>query len=77
MPARAASARAGGASDAVRRAFYRRSAKAAVRVLTDSAFSAAEITAAYDIPIDRVAIAIFAAASKHWNASWAWGSGWS
>lgn len=42
--------------DWLRRAFYRRSAKAAVRVLTDSAFSAGEITAAYDIPIDRVAI---------------------
>lgn len=42
--------------DWLRRAFYRRSAKSAVRVVTDSAFSATEIAAAYDIPVDRVAI---------------------
>src|SRR6185436_8009581 len=36
--------------DWLRRAFYRRSAKAAARVLTDSEFSASEIVAAYRIP---------------------------
>ncbi len=36
-------------SDVVRRAFYRRSARRATRVLTDSAFSRAEIVAAYGI----------------------------
>ena len=42
--------------DWLRRAFYRRSATAAVRVLTDSAFSAAEIAAAYALPPGRVAV---------------------
>jgi glycosyltransferase involved in cell wall biosynthesis len=43
--------------DWLRRAFYRRSARAAAHVLTDSAFSAAEITAAYGIPADRITVA--------------------
>jgi len=43
--------------DWLRRAFYRQSAKAAAQVLTDSAFSAAEIVAAYGIPADRIAVA--------------------
>jgi glycosyltransferase involved in cell wall biosynthesis len=43
--------------DWVRRAFYRRSARAAAQVLTDSTFSAAEIVAAYGIPMDRIAVA--------------------
>jgi len=42
--------------DWLRRAFYRRSARAAARVLTDSAFSAKEIAAAYDIPLARIAV---------------------
>lgn len=43
--------------DWLRRAFYRRSAKAATRVLTDSEFSASEIAAAYRIPTNRIAVA--------------------
>lgn len=43
--------------DAIRRAFYRRSARAAARVLTDSEFSAREIAAAYRIPRDRITVA--------------------
>ena len=42
--------------DWLRRAFYRRSARAAVRVLTDSVFSADEIAAAYGIPLERMAV---------------------
>jgi len=42
--------------DWLRRAFYRRSAKAAVRVLTDSTFSAEEIAAAYRIPPERISV---------------------
>jgi glycosyltransferase involved in cell wall biosynthesis len=42
--------------DALRRAYYRRSALSASAVITDSAFSAAEITAAYDIPPTRVVV---------------------
>ena len=49
--------------DWLRRAFYRRSAKAAVRVLTDSAFSADEIAAAYDIPAERISIVPLGAAA--------------
>ena len=41
----------------MRRAFYRRSACAAARVVTDSNFSAREITAAYGIAADRIAVA--------------------
>ncbi len=43
--------------DWVRRAFYRRSARAASHVITDSMFSAAEITAAYRIPASRITVA--------------------
>jgi glycosyltransferase involved in cell wall biosynthesis len=42
--------------DWVRRAFYRRSAKAAKQILTDSAFSAAEIAAAYGIDPNLIAV---------------------
>jgi glycosyltransferase involved in cell wall biosynthesis len=42
--------------DWLRRAFYRRSAKAAAQVLTDSVFSASEIVAAYGIAADRIAV---------------------
>jgi glycosyltransferase involved in cell wall biosynthesis len=42
--------------DRFRRAFYRRSAHSAVSILTDSAFSASEITAAYGIPASRMAV---------------------
>jgi glycosyltransferase involved in cell wall biosynthesis len=43
--------------DWMRRAFYRRSAQAATRIVTDSAFSASEIAAVYRIPSDRIAVA--------------------
>ena len=43
--------------DWLRRAFYRRSARAAAHILTDSAFSAAEIRAAYGIAADRLTVA--------------------
>jgi glycosyltransferase involved in cell wall biosynthesis len=43
--------------DVVRRAFYRRSARAARVILTDSAFSAEEIVAAYGIDRDRIMVA--------------------
>ena len=42
--------------DRLRRAFYRASARSAARVVTDSAFSAAEIHAAYGIPLSRIAV---------------------
>ena len=42
--------------DWLRRAFYRRSALAAARILTDSAFSAAEIVAAYGIAAERITV---------------------
>ncbi len=42
--------------DWARRAFYRRSARAASHVITDSSFSAAEITAAYRIPPSRITV---------------------
>jgi glycosyltransferase involved in cell wall biosynthesis len=43
--------------DVVRRMFYRRSARSAARVLTDSEFSAGEIAAAYQIPRERIIVA--------------------
>ena len=43
--------------DVLRRMFYRRSARAAAQVLTDSEFSANEITAAYRIPRARITVA--------------------
>jgi glycosyltransferase involved in cell wall biosynthesis len=43
--------------DGLRRLFYRRSARGAAHVLTDSEFSAREIAAAYQIPRDRITVA--------------------
>lgn len=48
--------------DPMRRAFYRRSARTADRVITDSQFSKEEIVAAYDVKPDLVAVAPLAAA---------------
>ena len=42
--------------DWMRRAFYRRSARAASHVLTDSAFSAREIAAAYGITAEHISV---------------------
>ncbi|HXH24404.1 MAG TPA: glycosyltransferase family 1 protein, partial [Vicinamibacterales bacterium] len=42
--------------DRLRRAFYRWSARAAAHVITDSAFSASEITAAYEISPARITV---------------------
>lgn len=49
--------------DGVRRWFYRRSARAAAHVLTDSEFSRREIAAAYDIPADRITVALLGASA--------------
>ena len=49
-------------NDPARRLFYRRSALAADRVITDSQFSRSEITAAYGIPTDRIDVVPLAAA---------------
>jgi len=49
-------------NDPVRRLFYRQSALAADRVITDSEFSRSEITAAYGIPADRIDVVPLAAA---------------
>jgi alpha-1,3-rhamnosyl/mannosyltransferase len=49
--------------DPARRYFYRRGALAADRVITDSDFSRAEITAAYAIPPDRIDVVPLAAAA--------------
>jgi alpha-1,3-rhamnosyl/mannosyltransferase len=43
--------------DRLRRVFYRRSACSASHIITDSAFSASEITAAYGIGGDRITVA--------------------
>jgi glycosyltransferase involved in cell wall biosynthesis len=43
--------------DRLRRAFYRRSARGAAAIVTDSAFSASEIRAAYGIPAARITVA--------------------
>lgn len=43
--------------DWLRRSFYRRSARAATHILTDSEFSRGEIAAAYAIPLDRITVA--------------------
>ena len=48
-------------NDRWRRAFYRRAALAADSVVTDSSFSRNEITAAYGIPADRIAVVPLAA----------------
>jgi alpha-1,3-rhamnosyl/mannosyltransferase len=50
--------------DPLRRAFYARSARSADRVITVSAFSKAEIVAAYDIPPDTIDVVPLAAASS-------------
>jgi alpha-1,3-rhamnosyl/mannosyltransferase len=42
--------------DWLRRAFYRRSARSAAHLVTDSSFSAGEITAAYGIPANRISV---------------------
>jgi glycosyltransferase involved in cell wall biosynthesis len=49
-------------NDPVRRLFYRTSARVADRIVTDSAFSRAEITAAYAIPASRIDVVPLAAA---------------
>jgi glycosyltransferase involved in cell wall biosynthesis len=43
--------------DWLRRAFYRRSARSAAHILTDSSFSAQEIAAAYGIAPERITVA--------------------
>jgi glycosyltransferase involved in cell wall biosynthesis len=43
--------------DGLRRAFYRRSARSAAHLLTDSTFSADEIVAAYGVPRERITVA--------------------
>jgi glycosyltransferase involved in cell wall biosynthesis len=43
--------------DALRRAFYKRSARAAARIVTVSEFSAGEIGKAYGIPLDHITVA--------------------
>jgi hypothetical protein len=50
-------------NDPFRRAFYRRSALAADRIVTDSAFSREEITAAYGIAADRIDVVPLAASA--------------
>jgi alpha-1,3-rhamnosyl/mannosyltransferase len=50
--------------DPVRRAFYRRSAVSADRIITDSAFSKAEIIAAYGVRPDSIDVVPLAAASS-------------
>lgn len=49
-------------NDRARRFFYRRSALSADQVITDSAFSRSEITAAYGIPAERISVVPLAAA---------------
>jgi alpha-1,3-rhamnosyl/mannosyltransferase len=49
-------------NDRARRYFYRRSALAADRIITDSDFSRREIAAAYDIPAERIDLVPLAAA---------------
>ncbi|MGH6692576.1 MAG: glycosyltransferase family 4 protein, partial [Gammaproteobacteria bacterium] len=50
--------------DGLRRLFYRRSARAAAQVLTDSDFSAGEIAAAYQIPRQRITVAPLGVSSR-------------
>jgi alpha-1,3-rhamnosyl/mannosyltransferase len=50
--------------DPIRRAFYRRSARAADRVITDSTFSKDEIVTAYEIPPESIDVVPLAAASR-------------
>lgn len=51
-------------NDRVRRLFYRTSARVADRIITDSAFSRDEITAAYGIPADRIDVVPLAAGAS-------------
>jgi alpha-1,3-rhamnosyl/mannosyltransferase len=55
--------------DWLRRAFYRRSARTAAHVLTDSEFSKREIAAAYGIPLDRITVAPLAASRAFGGAA--------
>lgn len=55
--------------DWLRRAFYRRSARAAAHILTDSEFSRGEIAAAYDIAHDRITVAPLGAAADFGEGS--------
>jgi alpha-1,3-rhamnosyl/mannosyltransferase len=48
-------------NDPFRRAFYRRSARAADRIITDSEFSRSEIVAAYGVPPERITVVPLAA----------------
>lgn len=50
-------------NDPLRRLFYRRSALAADRIITDSTFSKEEIGAAYAVPPDRIDVVPLAAAA--------------
>ena len=50
-------------NDPFRRAFYRRGALAADRIVTDSRFSAGEIAAAYGIPAERITVVPLAASA--------------
>jgi glycosyltransferase involved in cell wall biosynthesis len=50
-------------NDPLRRFFYRRSALAADRIVTDSAFSRAEIEEAYRVPADRIDVVPLAASA--------------
>ena len=47
--------------DPIRRAFYRRSATSADRIITDSEFSRTEIVQAYDLPPDSITVVPLAA----------------
>lgn len=51
-------------NDPFRRAFYRRSARTADWIVTDSEFSRREITAAYQIPADRISVVPLAASPR-------------
>ncbi len=50
--------------DWLRRAFYRRSAHMATHILTDSEFSAHEISAAYGIPRERITVALLGVSAR-------------
>jgi glycosyltransferase involved in cell wall biosynthesis len=50
-----------GELDPIRQWFYRRSARRARRIVTDSAFSRSEIAAAYGVPVERIDVVPLAA----------------
>lgn len=50
--------------DWLRRAFYRHSARLATHILTDSEFSASEISAAYGIPRERMTVALLGVSAR-------------